>query len=56
VLIKLKKQLEQEDLEQETAGVIFLHKLSPAAFLQCALEVEAAQYVPIYLFVIVTNS
>ena len=42
-LVKLKTQLAQEDRDKQKAGVIFLHGMSPAAFLQCALEVEAAQ-------------
>jgi len=50
VLDKLKDQLAREDSEQQGAGVSFPHKMTPAAFLQFALEVEAAQYVLFLLF------
>ena len=45
VLDKLKDQLAREDLEKQGAGLTFPHKVTPAVFLQFALEVEAAQYV-----------
>lgn len=44
-MIRLKEQLAKEDLEQQRAGVIFLHELSPSGFIQSALKVEASQYV-----------
>lgn len=55
MLVKLKKQLEREDKEQQSAGVTFLHGLSPATFLQNALEVEATQYVHSFSLMIITN-
>ena len=48
-MIELKKRLAQEDLQQEKAGISFPHRLSPAAFLQCTLEVETTPYVYILL-------
>ena len=48
VLNELKDQLEKEDSDQQKAGIAFAHKMTPAKFLQYALEVEMAQYVSFY--------
>lgn len=43
ILDTLTKQLAREDSEKQTAGVAYLHGVSPAAFLQQLLVIEAAQ-------------
>ena len=42
-LEKLKTQLAREELEQQKAGVVFSNEMSPAKFLQKALDIEVAQ-------------
>jgi hypothetical protein len=54
-LNKLKDQLAKEDQDQQKAGVVFPHQMSPSVFLQQALEVEVAQYVCIVFGVFSTD-
>jgi hypothetical protein len=42
-LRELKAQLVNDDLEKTMAGNVFPHSVSPAVFLQQALDIEAAQ-------------
>ena len=42
-LAKLKDELSKEDSEKQKLGMDFPHEMSPAAFLQRALDIEAAQ-------------
>lgn len=48
VLVELKNQLAKEDADERKAGTVFAHEMTPAVFIQQALDIEAAQYVSFY--------